>query len=82
MMDGIDISKYSRAIDATLASNEQGSQKVAILLDAYLICAEADREKVAAALIHRLIMEHTRRTTRFVSSKLESVSPPVFCERS
>jgi hypothetical protein len=61
MMEGIGISEFSRSIDWILSSNQQGNQKVSDLLDIYFIRPDSEQEQIVAALIHRLVMENSRR---------------------
>jgi len=56
------LSIYSRRIDKILDSRERNATVADMLFDEYTILGEnADREAFVAALIHRMLMERTRR---------------------
>jgi hypothetical protein len=55
------LSIHSHCIDEILSASEQSSQRAVMLFDRYLILnSEGARKEFVAALIHRILVEHTR----------------------
>ena len=61
-MEAMELSVFSRQITEILDASERDAQRASMLLDRYATLNSEDaRDAFVAALVHRVLTEHTRR---------------------